>query len=57
MEHKHDLKYLDKCLENSRSKKYLGETARRLNKRITEHPGKDNKLPMLKHLLQPGHPS
>ena len=32
-------------------------SARRLNVRIKEHAGKDNKLHMLKHTFQSGHPS
>ena len=57
LEHKHDVTYLVKCPENTCSETYLGETARRLNERIMEHAGKDNKLHMLKHRLQSGHPS
>ena len=55
--HKHDLTYLVKCPENTCSETYLGKTTRRLNEIIIEHAGKDNKLHMLKHTLQPGHPS
>ena len=55
--HKHDLTYLVKCPSNTCSETYLGETARRLNERIMEHAGKDNKSHMLKHALQSGHPS
>ena len=54
--HKHDLTYLVKCPKNTYSETYLGETARRLNERIMEHAGKDNKSHMLMHTLQPGHP-
>ena len=55
--HKHGLTYLVKCPENTCSETYLGETARRLNERIMEHAGKDNKSHILKHTLQSGHPS
>ena len=55
--HKHDLTYLVKCPENTCSETYLGETARRLNERIMEHAGKDNKLHILKDTVQSGHPS
>ena len=55
--HKHDLTSLVKCPENTSSETYLGEKARRLNERIMEHAGKENKLHMLKHSLQSGHPS
>ena len=57
LEHEHDFTYLVKCPDNTCSETYLGETARRLNQRIMEHAGKDNKLPMLKHTLQSGHSS
>ena len=57
LEYKHDVTYLVKCPENTCSETYLGETARRLNERIIEHAGKDNKMHMLKHALQSGHPS
>ena len=53
--HKQDLTYLVKCLENTCSETYLGKTARRLNERIMEHAGKDNKSHMLKHTLESGH--
>ena len=57
LEHKVDLTYLVKCPENVCSETYLGKTARRLNERIMEHAGKDDKLHMPKHTLQSGHPS
>ena len=57
LEHKHVLTYLVKCPKNTCSETYLGETGRRLNERIMEHAGKDNKSHMLKHALQSGHPS
>ena len=46
-----------KCPENTCSETYLGKTARRLNEKIMEHAGKDNKSHMLKHMLQSDHPS
>ena len=55
--HKHDLTYLLKCPKNTCSETCLGKTARRLNERIMEHAGKDNKSHILKHTLQSGHPS
>ena len=54
--HKHDLKYLVKCPENTCSETCLGKTARILKERIMEHAGKDNKSHMLKHTLRSGHP-
>ena len=57
LEHKHDLPYLVKCPENTCSETYLGKAARRLNERILEHAGKDDKSHMLKHTLQSGHTS
>ena len=47
LEHKHDLTYLVKCLENTYSETYLGKTGRRLKERILEHAGKDNKSHVL----------
>ena len=55
--HKHDLTSLVKCPENTSSETCLGEKARRLNERIMEHAGKDNKSHMLKYTLQSGYPS
>ena len=55
--YKHDLTSLVKCPENTSSETYLGEKARRLNERIMEHAGKDNKSHMLKYTLQSGYPS
>ena len=43
LEHNNDLTYLVKCPEKSCSENYLGEIARRINKRVLEHAGKDNK--------------
>ena len=50
LEHKHDLICLVECSEI-----YLGETTRRMNKKIMENAGKGNKLQMLKHMIQSGH--
>ena len=55
LEHKHDLTYVIKCLENRCSERYLGEAARRLYERTMEHAGKDDKPRMLKHTFQSGH--
>ena len=49
--HKHVLTYLVQCPENICSETYLGENGRRLNEKIMEHAGKDNKSHMLKHTL------
>ena len=49
--HKHVLTYLAQCPENTFSETCLGENGRRLNEKITEHAGKDNKSHMLKHAL------
>ena len=43
LEHNNDLTYLVKCPEKSCSENYLGEIARRINERVLEHTGKDNK--------------
>ena len=55
--HKHDHTYLVKCPENTCSEAYLGGTAKRLNEKIMEDVGKDNKSHMLKHALQSRHAS
>ena len=52
LEHNHDLNYLVKCPEKACSENYLGETARRINKKVLEHAGKDMKSHMLQHTLQ-----
>ena len=57
LEHNSDLTYLVKCPEKTCSEKYLRETARRINERVLEHPGKDEKSHMLRHTFQSGHPS
>ena len=57
LEHKHDLTYLVECPENTCSETYLGEASRRLNKRIIENAGKDNKLQRFQQTFQSGHPS
>ena len=45
------------CSEKTCSENYLGERARRINKRVLEHTGKYKKSHMLQHTLQSGHPS
>ena len=57
LEHNNDLTYLVKRPEKTCLENYLGETARRVNKRVLEHAGKDRKSHMLRHTLQSGHPS
>ena len=49
LEHNNDLTYLVKCPEKACSESYLGEIARRINKRVLEHAGKNNKSHMLQH--------
>ena len=56
LKHQHDLTYFN-VLRIHVLKHTSGETVRRLNERIMEHAGKDNKSHMLKHTLQSGHPS
>ena len=56
MEHKHNLAIV-KCPKNTCSETNTGKTAGRLNERIREHAGKDNKSYMLVHTHQSGHPS
>ena len=52
-----DLTYLVKCPEKTCSENQLGETGRRINKRVLEHVGQVKKSHMLRHTLQSGHPS
>ena len=55
LEHQHDLTYFN-VLKIHVLKHTSGETVKRLNERVMEHAGKNNKSYMLKHRLQSGHP-
>ena len=51
----HDLIYYTECPESTCSENYIGEVARRLQKRVDEHAGKDSNSHMLEHTHQSGH--
>ena len=55
--HLNDLTYSVSCPDPTCGSQYIGETARRLNERIKEHSGRDNKSHMYKHTLDTGHPA
>ena len=52
-EHKHDIIYHAKCPDCTDD--YIGETARRLIRRVDEHTGKDNNSHLTKHSQIKGH--
>ena len=56
LEHQHDLTYFTRCPGVNCNKTYLGETARRLQKRVVEHAGKDRRSNIVKHSMETGHP-
>ena len=51
----HDLIYYTECPESTCSENYIGEVARRLQKRVDEHAGKDRNSHMLQRTRQSGH--
>ena len=52
-QHKHNLVYAFQCGECDRN--YIGETGRRIGKRIDEHLTTDNKSHVYKHVAQTRH--
>ena len=54
-QHQHDLIYYTECPESTCSESCIGEVARRLQKRVDEHAGKDSNSHMLEHTHQSGH--
>ena len=54
-EHKHNVVYMAECPETTCGATYIGETARRLELRISEHSGKDEHSVMLRHSLDKCH--
>ena len=52
-DHNHDIVYLAKCPDCSET--YIGETARRLSRRVEEHAGKDKNSHVTKHSQLNGH--
>ena len=54
-QHQHDLIYYTECPESTCSESCIGEVARRLQKRVDEHAGKDSNSHMLQRTRQSGH--
>ena len=54
-EYKHDVIYHGKCLPQNCVDDYIGETARRVNKRIVDHTGRDINSHLLKHSIDSEH--
>ena len=48
-EHNHDVFYLGMCPENNCSDNYVGESARRVSERITDHNDRDQNSHFFKH--------
>ena len=55
MQHQNDLIYYTEYPENDCMENYAGEIGRRLQERVDEHAGKDNKSHVLKHTYESGH--
>ena len=55
MQHQNDLIYYTECPENDCMENYVGDIERRLQERVDEHGGKDNKSHVLKHMYESGH--
>ena len=53
--HKHDVIYHGKCPAENCVDDYIGETARRVNKRIVDHAGRDINSHLLKHSIDSEH--
>ena len=54
-EHNHDLIYSAKCPHSNYTDKYIEETTRCLNERITDHAGRDTKSILVKHANRINH--
>ena len=50
-EHKDDIIYLGKCLEQNRTANYLGESTRRISERVIDHSGRDQKSHLFRHAV------
>ena len=53
--HNHDIIYHGNCPENGCPDNYVGETAKRISKRVLEHIGKDINSHLYKHSIETGH--
>ena len=56
-EHNHDVVYLGTCPENNCSDNYVGESARRISERITDHNGRNQNSHLFKHICIKNHPN
>ena len=56
LEHINYLTYLVKYSEETRSENYLGQTARTISERVSEHSGRDKKSHLLSCTLKSGYP-
>ena len=54
--HSHDVIYQGKCPEIGCNDHYLGETGRRISKRVLDHAGRDQNSHLFKHFIESGHP-
>ena len=54
--HKHDLLQNAKCAQESCNDDYVGETARRISKRVLDHSARDKNSHILKHQIEKEHP-
>ena len=54
-DHEHDLIYYVKCLEESCTDDYIGESGRRVIERVKYHNGRDKSSHILKHSIEKNH--
>ena len=50
--HKHDIIYLATCPKDNCSENYIGESGRRISKRIIDHHNRDQKSHIFKHSFE-----
>ena len=55
IQHRHNVVYKLECPQEQCTHTYIGETARRLHVRISEHGGKDKRSSLLRHSVESGH--
>ena len=56
-EHNHDVAYLGACPQNNCSDNYVGENARCISERITDHNGRDQNWHLVKYSCIKNHPN
>ena len=54
-QYKHDLVYFSRCPFTACTDSNIGETARRLSERVTNHAGRDTKSQIVRHCLNSNH--